>query len=200
MSALSFSSHLHEPVAASDASLVESAKGGDHSAYVKLYELHRNSTVCMVQRITRNTHDTEDVIQDACMRGFIYIKTFDGRSAFSTWFGRIAINSALMLLRKKRRRVVTSLSSDDALNAPPPIDVVDASCGPEETLLFKEQRRLLEQAIATLPPVLREVTVLRQTTGASVKELSTLTGISVPAMKSRLARARAALREQLQQA
>src|SRR5580704_12567839 len=89
---------------ASDESLVETAQNGGHWAYVELCGRYRESMFRIVQRITKNSHDTEDVLQDAWMRGFVHIRTFDGRAAFSTWITRIAINSALMMLRKRRWR------------------------------------------------------------------------------------------------
>ena len=94
---------------ASDESLVETAQNGEHWAYVELFGRYRDLISCVVQRITKNSHDTEDVLQDAWMRGFVHIRRFDGRAAFSTWLTRIAINSALMMLRKRRWHKETSL-------------------------------------------------------------------------------------------
>ena len=84
-------------------SLVKRAQQGCHLACTELLERHRPLAYRTVYRITRNQDDTEDVLQDASLRAFLKIKHFDGRSRFSTWFVRIAINSALMLLRKRKR-------------------------------------------------------------------------------------------------
>jgi len=184
---------------ASDESLVETAQNGGHWAYVELCGRYQELIFRMVQRITRNSHDTEDVLQDAWMRGFVHISTFDGRAAFSTWLTRIAINSALMVLRKRRWHLEASLDDQKDLDVSDRLEVVEPSCGPEDALLRKERLLLVRQAIDGLPPSLRRVAELRQSTEVSLKEMATLTGISVPATKSRLSRARFALRKHLEQ-
>jgi RNA polymerase sigma factor (sigma-70 family) len=186
-------------MSASDESLVEMAKNGVHWAYIELCGRHRELIFGIVQRITKNCHDTEDVLQDAWMRGFVHIRTFDGRAAFSTWLTRIAINSALMMLRKRRWHLEDSLDDDSASDAGNGTEILEPSYGPEETLIHRERQLMVRQAIKTLPPSLRCVAELRQSTDISLKELATITGISVPATKSRLARARYALRKHLEQ-
>ena len=185
-------------IRASDESLVEMAQNGEHWAYVELCGRYRELMFCIVQRITRNSHDTEDVLQEAWMRGFIHIRTFDGRAAFSTWLTRIAINAALMMLRKRHRHLEASLDDQKDSDVSGRLEIVEPSNGPEDTLLHKERQLLVRQAIDGLPPTLRRVAELRQSTGGSLKEVAALTGISVPATKSRLARARYALREHLE--
>ena len=186
-------------IRASDESLVGMAQNGEHRAYVELCGRYRELIFCIVQRITRNSHDTEDVLQEAWMRGFVHIRTFDGRAAFSTWLTRIAINSALMMLRKRRWHVEASLDDQKDSEVSGRLEIVEPSNGPEDTLLCKERLLLVRQAIDGLPPSLRRVAELRQSTDGSLKEMATLTGISVPATKSRLARARFALRKHLEE-
>jgi RNA polymerase sigma-70 factor, ECF subfamily len=184
---------------ASDESLVEIAQNGGHWAYVELCGRHRKLMLRTVQRITKNSHDTEDVLQDAWMRGFVHIRTFDGRAAFSTWLTRIAINSALMMLRKRRWHLEAPLDDQKDSDVSARWEIVEPSHGPEDALLRKERLLLVRRAIDGLPPSLRLVAELRQSTDGSLKEMATLTGISVPAAKSRLARARFALRKHLEQ-
>jgi RNA polymerase sigma-70 factor, ECF subfamily len=183
---------------ASDESLLETAQNGGHWAYVELCGRYRELMFCIVHRITKNSHDTEDVLQDAWMRGFVHIRTFDGRAAFSTWLTRIAINSALMMLRKRRWHLEASLDDQKDSDVSGRLEIAEPSDGPEDTLLRKERLLLVRQAIDGLPPSLRRVAELRQSTDGSLKEMATLTGISVPATKSRLARARFALRKHLE--
>lgn len=183
---------------ASDESLVETAQNGGHWAYVELCARYRELMFGIVQRITKNSHDTEDALQDAWMRGFVHIRTFDGRAAFSTWLTRIAINSALMMLRKRRWRLEASLDDQKNLDVSGRLEIVEPSDSPEDTLLRKERLLLIRQAIDGLPPSLRRVAELRQLMDGSLKEMATLTGISVPATKSRLARARFAIRKHLE--
>jgi RNA polymerase sigma-70 factor (ECF subfamily) len=95
--------------AATDEDLVAVAKSGDHPAFVELWTRHSKIAFKMVYRITGNQDDAEDVVQDAWMKANLHLNTFDGRSKFSTWITRIAINSALGILQRKRARPETSM-------------------------------------------------------------------------------------------
>src|SRR5271168_4989852 len=95
----------------SDDLLVSAATSGDSSAFVELCGRHSKKVLHKIYRITNNWEDAEDVLQDSLLRAFVHLRTFEGRSTFSSWFTRIAINSALMVLRKNRR---LTLSIDGA--------------------------------------------------------------------------------------
>ena len=181
----------------SDALLVTSARNGEHLAYGELCRRHREIVFRTVLRITQNTADAEDVIQDSWMRAFTHIGSFDGRSAFSTWLTSIAINSALTMIR--RRRTQRELSLDDPADPDNrrAIEMQEPSRNPEERCLERERWRLVRQAIKRLPSKLRMAIELRQSQNCSVNELAMLVGVSVPTMKSRLLRARRKLRESL---
>jgi RNA polymerase sigma factor (sigma-70 family) len=181
----------------SDALLVTLAQNGEQLAYVELCRRHREMVFRTVLRITQNADDAEDILQDSWMRAFTHIGTFDGRSAFSTWVTRIAINSALTVIR--RRRTQRELSLDDPL-APDNrrvIEMLEPSRNPEERCLEKERLQLVQQAIKRLPSKLRTAIEIRQSQDGSMSELAMLAGVSVPTMKSRLVRARFRLREPL---
>jgi RNA polymerase sigma factor (sigma-70 family) len=181
-----------------EAMLVPAAKSGDSQAFIELSTPYRSRLVGQVNRITKNWADTEDVVQDALLNAFIHLDNFDGRSSFSTWLTRIAINCALMRLRKK------SLTST-ALNCGPRTDEepwqswepVDSRGTPEELFIKHEQEKLLHEAILRLSPRLREVIQLQQSGGSSLKEIAHRLGTSVGAAKSRLSRARRALRSSM---
>lgn len=182
---------------ASEEHLISAAKFGEHCAYVELCGRRRESIFLAVHRITRNREDTEDAIQDALMKGFIHIRTFDGRSAFSTWLTRIAINSALMILRKRKGHIEVSLTDhpdDDTSEIPV---IVEPSHGPEEHCIRRQRELLLRQAVLHLPPNLRTIVEIHQAQEGSIQEIATTIGISVPAAKSRLMRARVRLRKHL---
>ena len=177
--------------------LVFAAKYGEHSAYVELCGRCRDSLFRAVHRITRNREDTEDAIQDALMKGFIHIRTFDGRAAFSTWLTRIAINSALMILRKRKGTYEVSLTdhlNDDTGEIPV---IIEPSHGPEEHCIRSQRELLLRQAVLRLPPSLRTIVEIHQAQEGSIQDIATTIGISVPAAKSRLMRARVRLRKHL---
>ena len=186
------------PTEMSEAALVSMAKLGDSDAFVELSKLHSNRILRTIYQITRNWHDAEDVLQDAMLRAFSHVKDFQEKSSFSTWLTRIAINSALMMLRKKRGcHEIPFEVSDDSGDSYERLEVKSPAENPESRLARKEREELLRDAILRLPQVLREVVELRQARGYSTREIARALGISVPAVKSRLSRARLTLRTTL---
>jgi RNA polymerase sigma-70 factor (ECF subfamily) len=125
------------------------------------------------------------------------MKQFDGRSSFATWFTRIGINSALMILRKKRVRLETSMDSTVEGETFQHWEIADHSADPEEHYARCERSMHLKRAICHLPTALRSVVELGQMEGHSVKQIALSMGISIPATKSRLTRAKVALRESM---
>jgi RNA polymerase sigma-70 factor, ECF subfamily len=128
------------------------------------------------------------------------MKNFEGRSSFSTWLTRIAINSALMILRKKRNCYEIPMDGgDDGVGTfatwEPPCPMGD----PESHYVQGERYKSLRKAIHQLPPVYREVIQLRQAKECSAREIAQSLGITVPAVKSRLSRAKSALRTSMMQ-
>jgi RNA polymerase sigma-70 factor, ECF subfamily len=176
-----------------EASLVDLAKAGGEQAYVELYRRHAPMAAGVVQRITQNYEDTEDVLQEACIRAFSHLQSFDGRAAFSTWLTRIAVNCALMLLRKRRCRPEASLTTN-AEGALQNVHFIDRAPGPEREYAHKETCHRLERAICRLSPSLQAAVTLRYSNGLRIKEVARTIGISVPAAKSRLSRATSELR------
>jgi RNA polymerase sigma-70 factor (ECF subfamily) len=164
----------------SDEMLASRAKSGDPDAFVELSKRHANRVFQATYRVTRNRQDAEDALQDAFLNAFTHMKGFEGRSSFSTWLTRIAINSALMILRKKRNCYEIPIDGGDrpagnfATWEPPcPID------DPERQYVRAERHKLLRKAIHQLPPVYREVIQLRQAKERSVREISQSLGITV---------------------
>lgn len=182
----------------SDEFLVVVAQDGGHWAYLELCERYKHMLFRAVHRITKNSHDTEDVIQDTLMKAYMHIHTFDGRSAFSTWLTRIAINSALMLLRKRRRRQEDSLNGHGDADQGSLLEIIEPSNNPEDHFIRMERQWRVRQAIRRLSPTLRKVAEIRQSQDGSIKEIALIAGLSVSATKSRLSRARLALRRSLE--
>jgi RNA polymerase sigma-70 factor (ECF subfamily) len=182
--------------AATDEVLVAAAKSGNHSAFVELWKRHSNTAFKMAYRVTGNRDDAEDVIQDAWMKAYVHLKTFDGRAKFSTWLTRIAINSALMTLRKRRSHPETPMEINDG-ETWQQWEIADQTKDVEELYARHETVERLRRAIGRLQPILRSVVEIHQSNEGSVKELAELAGISVAATKSRLLRARTILRRAL---
>ena len=188
----------HGPKEMSEAALVSMAKLGDSDAFVVLSRLHSNKILRTIYNITRNWHDAEDALQDAMLRAFSHLKDFQEKSSFSTWVTRIAINSALMMLRKKRVCCEIPFEGfDDSGDTYERWEIKSPAENPESGLARKEREELLRGAILGLPQVLREVVELRQARGYSTREIAQALGITVPAVKSRLSRARSTLRAAL---
>jgi len=179
-----------------DEVLVAAAKLGDHAAFLELWTRHSNKAFKKTYQITRNRDDAEDAIQDGWMKAYIHLNTFDGRSSFSTWLTRIAINSALMILRRKRVRPETSIEIEDG-DLRRHWEPADQSKSVEEFYARHERAEHLKRAICRLNPKLRAVVEIHQSNDSSLKEIAETAGISVAATKSRLLRARTILRRSL---
>jgi RNA polymerase sigma-70 factor (ECF subfamily) len=199
-SAITDDASASQRATASEAQLVASAQHGEPAAYAELCGRHRETVFRTVLKIIGNVDDAEDVLQDAWMRAFIHIKSFEGRASFATWMTRIAINFALGVLRKRRKRKEFSL--DDSVDSDNPrlMQMKELSSNPEERCIEAERQRLVQQAIRRLPSKLRAAIEIRQSQDGSMHELAMVAGVPVPTMKSRLLRARLKLREPLRRA
>jgi RNA polymerase sigma-70 factor, ECF subfamily len=182
--------------AATDEVLVAAAKSGDRPAFAELWQRHSNTVFKVAYRITQNRDDAEDVIQEAWMRAYVHLNTFDGRAKFSTWLTRVVINSALMTLRRKRAHPETSMEITGG-EIWQPREIADQTKNAEELYARNERTELLRRAICRLPPSLRNVVEIHQSNDRSIKEIAKIAGLSVAATKSRLLRARAALHRDL---
>src|SRR3984957_9998634 len=136
-------------------------------------------------------------MQDAFLKSYSHLKTFQGDSRFYTWLVRIAANEALMRLRKRRPNQFSldePIEGDEDLM---PRELQDWGPGPEQRFAQTEMREILSGVIEELEPDYRIVFVLRDIEELSTEETAASLGISIPAVKSRLLRARLALREEL---
>jgi RNA polymerase sigma-70 factor (ECF subfamily) len=180
-----------------DEGLVAAAKLGDSPAFVELWTRHSNTAFKIAYRIMRNRDDAEDAIQDAWMKAYVHLNTFDGKAKFSTWLTRITINSALMTLRRRRTHLETSMEVSDG-ESWRHCEIADGSKNVEELFAQSERVEHLRLAVCRLKPPLRSVVEIHQSNDGSVKEVAELAGISIAAAKSRLLRARKILRKTLE--
>ena len=181
----------------SDEALVDKAKAGDGTAYAELCHRHSSMAMRVINRIVRNNEDTEDVLQEATLKAYVHLGGFDGRAKFSTWFIRISVNSALMFLRKRKSHPAQSLQDFTREEGGEYLSFSDGSPSPESLAVHSQLLVQLKQAIRRLPPVLRDVTEIRQSGDFSVEEIAGLAGLTVAATKSRLLRARKVLTTRL---
>jgi len=185
-------------VARDDDALVAGAKAGDAHAFELLVQRHERKIFSVVQRMTRNWEDAEDVVQQCFQKAFIHLRTFECESLFSTWLTRIAINEALMLLRRKRGSrevpIAESITEDETVL---PLDFPDSGPNPEDSCLQREQERILSAAVNELTPGMREVIELRELGELSTGETAQVMGLSVGAVKARVFHGRRKLRKTL---
>src|SRR6202140_4287545 len=177
--------------------LVAAAKAGDASAFEELVNRYERKIFRLTMNITRNREDAEDAMQDAFLKSYSHLKTFQGDSRFYTWLVRIAANEALMRLRKRRPNQFSldePIEGDEDLM---PRELQDWGPGPEQRFAQTEMREILSGVIEELEPDYRIVFVLRDIEELSTEETAASLGISIPAVKSRLLRARLKLREKL---
>src|SRR5438270_978649 len=188
---------VSEPVS-DELALVQAAKAGDVGAFEDLVRRYDRNVFRIAQHITQNREDAEDVVQDAFLKAYGNLAQFQGQSKFYTWLVRIAVNEALMKLRRRRPERTVSLDQDVETDEDTiPREVADWSPNPEQQYNQAELRELLQKTIQGLPSGFRTVFVLRDVEGLSTEETAEALGLSIPAVKSRLLRARLQLRERL---
>jgi RNA polymerase sigma-70 factor, ECF subfamily len=182
----------------SDQALVATAKMGDEVAFEALVKRYRTRIFALALRYTRVRQDAEDVVQQTFQKTFVYLENFEGKSSFSTWLTRIAINEALMFLR--RARALSEVSFDD-LNCDgetgPHFNMADASPDPEATCIQREEARILSIAIRRLTPRMRRVLELRELRELSTRETAQHLGLSVAAVKAGVFDGRKKLRKHI---
>jgi RNA polymerase sigma-70 factor, ECF subfamily len=177
--------------------LVAAAKAGDVSAFETLVGRYERKIFRLAFNITQNREDAEDAMQESFLKAYEHLDTFQGNSRFYTWLVRIAFNQALMKLRKRRPNVVSLDDDLDTGEDTIPRDVEDWGPSPEERFEQTELSGILSGVIAELDPSFRIVFQLRDIEQLSTEETAEVLGLSVPAVKSRLLRARLKLRQKL---
>src|ERR1700676_2651269 len=178
--------------------LVARARTGDAEAFSELVKQYERKIYRLAKHITQNDEDAEDVLQETFLKAYEHLPDFQGKSKFYTWIVRIAVNESLMKLRKRK--------SDRTVPLDEPVDTGEDTVvreiavweeNPEQKYSREELGQILDEAIQSLKPAFRTVFVLRDIEELSTEETAETLGISVPAVKSRLLRARLQLREKL---
>ena len=177
--------------------LVNAARSGDVQAFGELVKRYDRQVFRVVRHLTESSQDAEDIVQEAFVKAFCNIKSFEGRSAFCTWLIRIAVNEALGRIRHRQKFPHSPLEftcEDDTVFE---LQIASPSASPEELCNDGELRRALGRAVHRLRPRLRTVFVLRDVQGMSAQETAEILRITVGTVKARLFRARLRLRQML---
>jgi len=179
--------------------LVAAAKAGDISAFNTLVNRYERKIFRLTQNITQNREDAEDAMQEAFLKALEHLGDFEGNSRFYTWLVRIAVNQALMKLRRRRPNVVSLDEEIDTGEDMMPREIEDWGPSPAERYEQTEMGEILSKVIGDLDPSFRIVFQLRDIEQLSTEETAEALGLSIPAVKSRLLRARLKLRQRLNQ-
>ena len=189
---------ITEPGVFDESALVAKAREGDAAAYSELVGRYERKIFRLAKHITQNDEDAEDVLQETFLKAYEHLGDFQGQSKFYTWVVRIAVNESLMKLRRRK--------SDRTVPLDEPVDTGEDTVvreiavweeNPEQRYSREELGTILDEAVQSLKPAFRTVFVLRDIEELSTEETAEALGISVPAVKSRLLRARLQLREKL---
>jgi RNA polymerase sigma-70 factor (ECF subfamily) len=181
-----------------ESTLVAQSRQGDTVAFGELVRRYEAKIFRLAQHVTQNREDAEDVLQETFMKAYEHLDQFQGNSKFYTWIVRIAVNQALMKLR--RRKTDKSVSLDESIDTGEDTIVREIAAwdeNPEQRFSREELGGILDTAVESLEPPYRSVFVLRDIEELSTEETADALGLSIPAVKSRLLRARLQLREKL---
>lgn len=179
-----------------DHDLLEAARGGDAQALEQLLERYQSRIYRFGLKMCRDSEDARDVVQDTLLAAARSLRDFRGASSLSTWLYTITRSFCI----KKRRRSKFAPEAEVSLDSeagPEALAAADPGRGPDELAASREIEEALERAIRALPPAQREILMLRDVEGLTAPEVAEVTGLKVEAVKSRLHRARTALRAQL---
>jgi len=182
-----------------DADIIRRVRAGDADAFGALVEKYAGRIQRLVRGFIRNEQDAQDVVQDSFVKAFARLDRFDGRSAFFTWLYRIAANTSMDHNKKYRRRppALSIEASREDEEGRPGITPPARGPSPLQGAMTKELRLKIDEAMAALPDIYREVVVLREMEGLSYDDMARALGVSRGTIESRLFRARERLRARL---
>lgn len=172
--------------------LLQKAQEGDRKAFEALVALHSRRVYNLALGYTGRHHDAEEIAQTVFVKVWKALPQFRGASAFSTWLYRLTLNACTDHYRRERKR-----RGDLSLDDPDLSPIRDAAPSPEEIVIQREEEAILRKALAELPEQHRVILILREMDGLDYQEIAQVLEIQVGTVKSRLARARRALREKL---
>jgi RNA polymerase sigma-70 factor (ECF subfamily) len=186
-------------ISPSDEELVARARKKDFGAFEELLDRYEDKVFRLAFRFVRNETDAKEILQDTFLSIWRKLDTFKGDAQFSSWVYRVAANAALMRLRAQRRHPEISTEElpvgylDRLGSLPPPGE--NWAKRPDDELQSQELRDHIQSAVDSLPELYRTVFLIRDVEGLSTEETAEVLGISIPTVKTRLHRARIALRD-----
>ena len=182
-----------------DTELISKAIDGDQDAYAKLLKKYKGAIYSLIYKMVRNKQDTEDLVQEAFIKAFQSLSSFNDEYAFSTWLFKIATNNCIDYLRKQKLKTLSIDKPIDAEDGDLYIELVDKKEDPEKGLLNREKKSKIDIAIESLPPIYRYTIILRHKEDKSYEEISQILNIPIGTVKARIFRAREMLKVALKE-
>jgi RNA polymerase sigma-70 factor (ECF subfamily) len=182
---------------AEEQELVEACRRGDYGCFEKIVGEHERKVYNLALRMLGSPDDARDILQDTFLKVYDHLDKFRGDSRLSTWIYRIAMNEALMKIRREKGRMVSLDTFKVSEGEVRSLDIEDWAQKPLDKLLTRELGDRMDAAVSRLPEDYRAVFLLRDVEGLSNADIARVLDISVPAVKSRLHRARLFLRGEL---
>jgi RNA polymerase sigma-70 factor (ECF subfamily) len=186
------------PAGTGDAELVRRAHGRDEAAIRSIMQSNNRRLYRLARGILRNDSEAEDVVQETYVRAFTHLDSFRGDSSLATWLARIAMNEALGRLRRERPNVEWTSLPPGTLEAQIIQFPFSALSDPEQTMAQREIQHVVEHAVDDLPEAFRIVFITRVIEGMNVEETAEILGLKPETVKTRLHRARAMLRDNVE--
>ncbi|MEJ2637374.1 MAG: sigma-70 family RNA polymerase sigma factor [Calditrichia bacterium] len=180
-----------------DRELIQLALQGNEKGYEKLLNKYRNLVFTIMLKMVRNPQEAEDLTQEAFMKAFNSLASFNDEFAFSTWLMKIASNNCIDFLRKRKLRTYSINEPIQYKDEKIEIEIPDAEPTPEKSLLQNERKRMIEEAIDQLPERYRYVILLRHKEEKSYEEISEILNLPLGTVKAQIFRAREILNKKL---
>ncbi|MFQ5650100.1 MAG: RNA polymerase sigma factor [bacterium] len=177
--------------------LIKKAIDGDEAAYKQLLESYRGAIFNLLYKMVRNKEETEDLVQEAFMKAFNALPSFNEDYAFSTWLYKIAINNCIDHMRRKKLKTYSINKPVQSKDGELDREFPDTSMSPDKHVLSEERTQLIETAIDELPENYKIAIILRHTQEKSYEEIAEILNIPLGTVKARIFRAREMLKKKL---
>ncbi|NIR47117.1 sigma-70 family RNA polymerase sigma factor [candidate division KSB1 bacterium] len=177
--------------------LIQKAIEGDEGAYKQLLENYRGAIYNLLYKMVRNKEETEDLVQEAFMKAFKALPSFNEEYAFSTWLYKIAINNCIDHMRKKRLKTYSINKPVQSKDGELGREFPDTSMSPDKDILSTERSKIIEAAIYELPENYKIAIILRHSEEKSYEEIAHILNIPLGTVKARIFRAREMLKKKL---
>lgn len=180
-----------------DSDLINRAKSGDSKSYDKLLKKYKNSVYSLVLRMVRNSQEAEDLTQEAFIKAFNSLASFNEEYAFSTWLYKIATNNCIDFFRKRKLQTYSLDKPIQYKDSEIQHEIPDPDLNPEKSIMATERNKLIKEAINKLPEKYHRAIVLRHSEEKSYEEIAEILGLPLGTVKARIFRAREMLNKTL---